>query len=206
MPTSCWSASPSPRCCRLAPKVAATAAAIVYTVLYQSILRGFSGGATPQAVIADFQSYTGLTFGVDTDFTEAAATIGAQTALSTFVSLASFVLILFLRPPHRFFAAWTDPVADRRPALLVLVLTALLGIVIFTPTLSDYFGLIGAARPVFLVVVPALVAWFATLWLVLRFGLLYRMLGVDRLPARSRSYRAGRGSAAPAVRTPAARR
>jgi cation-transporting ATPase E len=41
-------------------------------------------------VIAAFESYTGLTYGTDTDFAEAAATLGAQTGLSTFVSLASF--------------------------------------------------------------------------------------------------------------------
>jgi hypothetical protein len=34
---------------------------------------------------------------------------GAQTGQSTFFCLASFVLILFLAPPTRFFAAWTQP-------------------------------------------------------------------------------------------------
>src|SRR5207249_2437763 len=46
------------------------------------------------------------------------------TGLSTSVSLSSFVLILFLLPPHRIFAAWTGPVADKRPVWLVAVLTA----------------------------------------------------------------------------------
>ena len=92
----------------------------VYAYLYQHITPGFSTGRTPAQVISEFESYTGLTYGADADFTEAAATIGAQTGLSTFVCLASFVLILFLDPPTRFFAAWTPPTADRRPAVLVV--------------------------------------------------------------------------------------
>ncbi|BBG02475.1 MULTISPECIES: HAD-IC family P-type ATPase [Pseudonocardia] len=157
----------------------------VYTVLYQQILNGFSSGRTPAQVLAQFHSYTGLTYGEDAGFTEAAATIGAQTGLSTFVGLASFVLILFLLPPHRFLAAWTRPVADRRPAWLVPALAAAFAGVLFTPALSSYFGLTGAAWPVFLVVLPALVTWFAVLWVTYRFRIMDRVLGLDRLPGRS---------------------
>lgn len=156
----------------------------IYTLLYQQLLQGLGSGRTPDEVVAQFQSYTGLVYGRDADFTEAAATIGAQTGLSTFVSLASFVLILFLRPPHRVVAAWTAPVSDRRPAWLVLVLTAAFAGVVFTPALSSYFGLTGAARPVYTVVVPALVLWFALLWCAFRFRLTDRILGLDRLPGR----------------------
>ena len=85
----------------------------VYATLYRAVAHGLSTGRTPAEVIAEFESYTGLTYGTDGDFAEAAATIGAQTGLSTFVSLASFVLILFLVPPVRFFAAWTRPTGDR---------------------------------------------------------------------------------------------
>ena len=91
----------------------------VYAFLYEHVTQGFSSGRTPAQVISDFESYTGLIY-TDADFTEAAATIGAQTGLSTFVCLASFVLILFLVPPTRFFAAWTRPTDDRRPTLLVV--------------------------------------------------------------------------------------
>ena len=157
---------------------------VVYTALYQQILKGFSSGRTPAQVLAEFQSYTGLTYGEDTGFAEAAATIGAQTGLSTFIGLASFGLILFLRPPHRFLAAWTRPVTDRRPAWLVLALTVVFAGVLFTPALSSYFGLTGAAWPVFLVVLPALASWFVVLWVTYRFRLMDRVLGIDRLPGR----------------------
>lgn len=164
--------------------VTAGAGTVVYTLLYQGILQGFTSGRTPEEVIAQFQSYTGLTYGADADFAEAAATLGAQTGLSTFVGLASFVLILFLLPPHRFLAAWTAPVPDRRPAWLVLGLTLVFAGVVGTPALSSYVGLTGAAPPVVLVVLPALVCWFAVTWVVLRFRVMDRLLGTDRLPGR----------------------
>jgi cation-transporting P-type ATPase E len=154
----------------------------VYAWLYRGVSQGLSTGRTPEEVISQFESYTGLTYGTDTDFTEAAATIGAQTGLSTFIGLASFVLILFLAPPTRFFAAWTRPTGDRRPAVLVAALTVAFIAVLFVPALSDYFGLTGPAAPVFTIVLPALVLWFAALTVVYRLRLLDRVLGLDQLP------------------------
>jgi cation-transporting ATPase E len=151
----------------------------VYAVLYEGITQGFSTGRTPAEVISAFESYTGLTYATDADFTEAAATIGAQTGLSTFVCLASFVLILFLVPPNRFFAAWTAPTGDRRPTVLVAVLVAVFAAVLFVPALSDYFGLTGPAAPVFTTVLPALVLWFAALTAAFRLRVLDRILGLD---------------------------
>ena len=153
----------------------------VYAALYQRVTEGVSSGRTPAEVISQFESYTGLAY-TDSEFTEAAATIGAQTGLSTFVCLASFVLILFLAPPARFFAAWTRPTDDRRPAVLVAVLVVAFAVVLFVPALSNYFGLTGPAPAVFTVVLPALVLWFGTLTAAYRFHLLDRALGLRDLP------------------------
>jgi cation-transporting P-type ATPase E len=153
----------------------------VYAFLYKHVASGLSTGRTPDEVISQFESYTGLTYGTDTDFGEAAATIGAQTGLSTFVGLASFVLILFLAPPTRFFAAWTRPTGDKGPTVLVAGLVVAFAAVLFVPVLSDYFGLTGPAPPVFRVVLPALVLWFAALTAVYRLRLLDRILGLDQL-------------------------
>jgi cation-transporting P-type ATPase E len=153
----------------------------VYAALYTTVTQFLSSGRTPAQVISDFESYTGLTY-TDADFATASATIGAQTGLSTFVCLASFVLILFLAPPTRFFAAWIRPTDDRRPAVLVAVLVAAFGAVLFVPTLSNYFGLTGPAPAVFTVVLPALVLWFGTLTAAYRFHLLDRALGLRDLP------------------------
>ena len=158
----------------------------VYAYLYKIVENGASSGRTPAQLIAQFESYTGLTY-TDADFAAAAATIGAQTGLSTFVSLASFVLLLFLAPPTRFFASWTRPTADRRPAVLVVVLVAAFVAVLFVPALWSYFGLTGPAIPVFRAVLIALVLWFATLSAAFRFRVLDRILG---LPAPSGSTQA----------------
>jgi len=155
--------------------------AAVYAYLYQRVTVGVTSGRTPAQVISQFESYTGLTY-TDSEFTTASATIGAQTGLSTFVSLASFVLILFLAPPARFFAAWTRPIADRRPAVLVGVLVVVFAGVLFVPALSTYFGLTGPARPVFTTVLPALVLWFGALSAAYRFRLIDRVLGLDEIP------------------------
>jgi cation-transporting P-type ATPase E len=149
----------------------------VYARLYEGVLAGVSSGRTPAQVISEFESYTGLIY-TDADFSAAAATIGAQTGLSTFVSLASFVLILFLFPPARFFAAWTRPTGDRRPTVLVTVLIAAFAAVLFVPALSTYFGLTGPAPAVFRTVLPALALWFVTLTAAFRFRVLDRVLGL----------------------------
>ncbi|HYH29458.1 MAG TPA: HAD-IC family P-type ATPase [Pseudonocardia sp.] len=168
----------------------------VYAYLYQAVSQGFSTGRTPAQVISEFESYTGLAYGTDADFAEAAATIGAQTGLSTFVCLASFVLILFLAPPSRLFAAWTRPTPDRRPAVLVAVLVTAFAAVLFVPALANYFGLTGPAAPVFTAVLPALVLWFAALSTAFRMRLLDRILGLDDLPGvGERPARGDRGRA-----------
>jgi cation-transporting ATPase E len=96
------------------------------------------------------------------------------------------VLVLFLFPPTRFFAAWTRPTGDRRPAVLVVALVVAFAAVLFVPALSDYFGLTGPAPPVFHAVLPALALWFAALTLVYRLRLLDRVLGLDELPQPNR--------------------
>ncbi|MCW2717195.1 HAD-IC family P-type ATPase [Pseudonocardia sp.] len=153
----------------------------VYTFIYTRVMQGLSSSSVPEGVIEDFQRYTGLTY-TDADFTTASATIGAQTGLSTFVTLASFGLILFLEPRTRFFAAWTAPNPDRRPSILVTALLVAFVGVLYTPFLSDYFGLTGPARPMVVAVIPALVLWFVALSAAYRWRVLDRLLGIGELP------------------------
>ncbi|MFI5938005.1 HAD-IC family P-type ATPase [Actinoplanes sp. NPDC051494] len=152
----------------------------VYAVLYQSVTTFLTTGDSPADVVTAFEEYTGLAR-TDTDFVAASAAIGAQTGLSTFFCLASFVLILFLAPPVRLFAAWTPPTTDRRPTVLVAVLLVAFAAVLFVPALSTYFGLTGPGPAVFNAVLPALALWFAALSAAFRFRLLDRVLG---LPVR----------------------
>ncbi|MGY1715060.1 HAD-IC family P-type ATPase [Geodermatophilus sp. SYSU D01106] len=157
--------------------VTAAGGVAVYARHYRQLLTDFTDSTPPSSVVAAFEDYTGLSSD-DVGFAEAAATIGAQTALSTFVSYAAFLLILFIAPPNRWFAAWTEPSGDRRPALLVLALVAVFSAGLFWPAFTDYFGLTDAAEPVFQTVLPALLLWFAVLTAVYRLRLLERALGL----------------------------
>jgi cation-transporting P-type ATPase E len=159
--------------------VTAAAGVAIYAYHYTSLLEGF-GGDVPADVVAHFEEWTGVSAD-DAGFAEAVATIGAQTALSTFVSYAAFLLILFLKPPSPLFASWTRPDGDRRPAALVAVLVVAFSAGLFSPWFSGYFGLTEAAEPVFETVLPALVLWFLVLTAVYRSRLLDRALGLDLL-------------------------
>jgi cation-transporting P-type ATPase E len=153
----------------------------LYAFHYTFLLEGFTGAVVPDFVVTDFERYTGLSSD-DVGFAEAAATVGAQTALSTFVSFAAFLLILFLKPPNRLFASWTRPDGDRRPAWLVVGLVLAFSGGLFVPAFTDYFGLTGAADPVFFTVLPTLVVWFLLLSAAYRVRLLDRALGLANLP------------------------
>jgi cation-transporting P-type ATPase E len=149
----------------------------VYAYLYEQIRGGFTGTPFPQA-IALFEQYTGLTYGVDANFVEASATLGAQSGLSVFVSTASFVLILLLQPPHRIFASWTAVTSDRRPLWMALGLFAAFVVVLIVPVTRTYFGLTAPDPPVVEVPGVAIVLWFVTLSLALRYRVLERVLGL----------------------------
>jgi cation-transporting ATPase E len=163
--------------------VTAAGGVAVYAYHYTSLLQGFGDSRIPDFVVSDFEGYTGLSSG-DVGFAEAAATIGAQTALSTFVSYAAFLLILFLKPSTRLFASWTRPDGDRRPLVLVAVLVVAFSGLLFVPWFTSYFGLTHAADPVFRTVLPALVLWFVVLSAAYRFRLLDRALGFSKLRQR----------------------
>jgi cation-transporting ATPase E len=150
-------------------------AVAVYTYLYTRVVAGLSNPVIRDRLIPDFEAYTGLTYGVDADFVQASATVGAQTGLSTFVSLASILLLLFLEPPARLFAAWTRPSPDKRPAVLVAALLVGLLAALVVPALRNYFGLTEPVGIIYRAVVPLLVVWFLVL------GAAYRLRAMDRL-------------------------
>ena len=150
----------------------------VYTYLYQLVLGGLSGSAPPAMIVALFERYTGLTYGRDADFVTAAATLGAQSGLSIFVSTCSLVLILFLEPPSRLFSAWAPVTSDKRPTWLALGLFVAFAVVLVVPATRNYFGLTAPDPPVLYVAFPAVVLWFVTLSLVLRYRVLDRVFGL----------------------------
>ncbi|SDR71356.1 cation-transporting ATPase E [Friedmanniella luteola] len=161
--------------------VTAGFAVAVYTFLYTSVTAGFDDPDIRDRMVAEFEAYTGLTYGVDADFVQTAAALGAQTGLSTFVSLASILLILFLEPPARLFAAWTTTSPDKRPVVLVAVLLAGLVTALVVPALRNYFGLTQPVGIIYEIALPLLLLWFLALGAAYRFRVMDRLLGLQDL-------------------------
>lgn len=129
----------------------------------------------PARAIARFEEVTGLTSGVDADFAEVAATLVAQTVLSTFVSIATMLLVLFLHPPLPFFTGWRPLSPDRRPALMTIALIVLFVGGLSIPAVSSYFGIVGTPPWVLAILGIVLVVW------LLGFRLILRQRWVDKL-------------------------
>jgi cation-transporting P-type ATPase E len=156
----------------------------IYTFFYTIIEQGVQTTAIPVDAVASWEAYTGLTYQTDAGFGTAAATIVAQTALSTFVSFAAFGLILFLEPPSRFFTGWAPVSPDKRPALLALALAIIYVVVLYIRPMANYFGLVtpgpeGPELKVMLVTVPL---WFLCLRTIWRAKLFDRLLTVGDRP------------------------
>ena len=77
----------------------------------------------------------------------ASATLGAQTG-SRCSSRDRDLLILFLEPPARVFAAWTPVSPDRRPTWLALGLFVAFVVVLLVPATRQYFGLTAPDPPI----------------------------------------------------------
>lgn len=164
-----------------AATVTAIVGVAVYTISYEAVLGALqpSGGALPAEVIDRYEDYTRLTFGRDSSFAVAAATIEAQTMLSLFVSITAFGLILFLEPPGRLFTAWTARSPDRRPALLAAVLLVVFLVVALTPTLGNYFALVQVGPIQGIVLGVGVVLWFAALNAIWRARVFDRLFSVE---------------------------
>jgi cation-transporting ATPase E len=150
----------------------------IYTFFYEFVLTGITSYHIPPDAAARWEAYTGLTYQTDAEFGPAAATIVAQTALSTFVSFAAFGLILFLEPPSRFFTGWAPMSPDKRPALLALALAVIYVVVLFTPVTANYFGLVTPGGPEGKIMLVTLPLWFLILRAIWRLKLFDRLLTV----------------------------
>ena len=150
---------------------------LIYAGFYTLLVNGLQQGLLPADAVERFEAFTGLADD-DPDFPVLAATGVAQTALSMFTTLTAFLLILFLAPPSRLFTGWTGVTRDRRPALLALGLLVAFLVVLLTPALAEYFGLLRPDDPIAEVTVAATVLWFFVLRACFRHHLPERLLGL----------------------------
>jgi cation-transporting ATPase E len=70
-----------------------------------------------------------------------AATAQARTALTTFLVFCGLFLIVFVEPPNDWFAVAEPKTADRRPALLAIVLALTYVAVLLVPPAREFFSL-----------------------------------------------------------------
>jgi cation-transporting ATPase E len=150
-------------------------AVILYSLSHSQVMGSIENMAIPPRAIGFFEQVTGLTYGVDADFETMAATLMAQTQLSTFVSLATMLLVLFLQPPLAFFAVWRPISPDRRPAYLTVALMALFLFALGMPPVASYFGIINVPFRAYGALLIGLVIW------VLGFRLILSQRWVDKL-------------------------
>lgn len=158
---------------------------VLYLALYEGTQRGLLENRVPDKFVERFELFTGIA-ATEAEFTDRAATILAQTGLTTFTSITAFVLILFLEPPWRIFTGWAPLRADKRPALLAAGLFVVLAVILATPPLAQYFYLLPSVGlgGVLIIVIPP---WFLTLRAVWRHDLLERILGLPGGAGRSES-------------------
>ena len=90
----------------------------------------------------------------------------ARAALTTTVICCGAALILFARPPARFWSATTSPGKDRRPAALALSVPALLAVIMAIPALRAFFDLTLLAAEDYALIAVVVAAWAVVLRLL----------------------------------------
>ena len=135
----------------------------------------------PPQVITRLENYTGLTYDLDENFSQVVAAIAAQTALSIFTSYSAFLLIVFVKPPIRFFEGGAKLSPDKRPTVLAFGLLAVFVVILSVRSFRNYFGLIFLGwRPLLLIGAVTMV-WGLLLLGIWRANWLERFLVLDAL-------------------------
>jgi cation-transporting ATPase E len=151
----------------------------LYAGFYSRVLENVETYTVPASVVTRFEEFTGLSHDLQKEFGPAAARIVAQTALSIFMTVTAFLLILFLEPPLRFFTGWTHQSTDKRPALLALALFASLVVIILVPQLAHYVALFPLGPGATAAIGVAVVLWFFALRTIWRARLFERLVSVN---------------------------
>ena len=106
----------------------------------------------------------------------------AQTVLTYFLTVCGLLLVVFVEPPNRFWAAGGETSGDRRLTWLVVGLLIVLLVVAFVPALAKIFDLRPTSVLDMLAVVAAAAVWVFLVRFAWERRLLERFLGAD--PAR----------------------
>jgi cation-transporting ATPase E len=136
----------------------------------------------PSRLLEDYSAYTGVDL-EDNSFGDAFGTIAAQGSLSIFFSHTAFLLILFLKPPIRFFTGWRKEVSeDKRPGILAVMLILVFQIFYFEPSIGAYFGLLEKPPDIYVKILGLVVVWMFVIRAIWRNRLFERFLGLEIQP------------------------
>ncbi|MBO0690376.1 MAG: cation transporting ATPase C-terminal domain-containing protein, partial [Candidatus Dormibacteraeota bacterium] len=114
--------------------------------------------------------------GADTEAELVAAVPLAQSALISFLVFCGLLVLVFLKPPTRWWARAAELSTDRRPAILAVVLMVVFVVISAVPALRRLFDL-QPMRPVAVgIAVLAVVVWVLVLRVIWRARVLDRFL------------------------------
>lgn len=135
---------------------------------------------TPES-IAQFESYAGITYGIATNdaYLVEVSSLVAQTVLTTFLTFAGLVLVVFVEPPTRWLAGGDEFSGDWRPTIVALLMLAAYGVIVTVEPLRHFFELLPLPPSVYLVLALITLLWAMVLRLAWRGHWLQRFLGYD---------------------------
>ena len=107
------------------------------------------------------------------------ATLAAQSALTTFTTLAGLLLVIFVEPPIPFFAGGDRLSGDWRPTILAGLLLALFVVILVYPPLTHFFELIDLSVGNYIFIGLLVVVWAFLLRRAWRKRWFERFLGID---------------------------
>lgn len=135
---------------------------------------------TPEE-IQGFERYAGITYDIPNvdAFTQEVATLIAQTALTTFSTLAGLLLVIFVEPPVEAFVGGDRLSGDRRPSILAGLLLALFVVIMAYPPLTRFFELLPFTPETYLPIVALVIVWALILRRAWRQRWFERFLGIE---------------------------
>ena len=111
------------------------------------------------------------------------AELAARTAVTAFLVYVGVLVLLFVEPPHRFFAVIEPVSPDLRPTYLAVALSIGFAIVLVVPPFRQFFNLDPMSLRDAGIVAVGVAAWTALVWIFWRWRFVDRFLGVSLEPA-----------------------
>ena len=110
------------------------------------------------------------------------AELAARTAVTAFLVYVGVLVLLFVEPPHRFFAVIEPVSPDRRPFYLAIALSIGFAIVLLVSPFRTFFNLYPMSLRDAGIVAVGVGAWAVLVWIFWRGRFVDRFLGMTPLP------------------------